>query len=321
MPSATPRLVTPLTELLGITAPILLAPMDETACGALAAAVSDAGGFGMIGGGYADPDWLAAELEVAAGSRVGVGFITFALDERPRALDVALAAAPPAIQLSFGDPRPYADRIHAAGARLICQVQSPDEIDAALEAGADVIVAQGRDAGGHGRFQRGTMGLVPSTVDRVAPVPVVAAGGIADGRGLAAALMLGAAGATMGTRFLASTAAWSNPTEAAALVATSAFDTVRSSVFDAVRGPAWPDGHDGRVIRNEMTQRWEQDRDVDALGDLYRASAPDDYGVRPLWAGEGLDLVTSIDDPSAIVARTVAEAVRCLSAGAGIVSS
>ena len=184
-------------------------------------------GLGLIGGGYVDPDWLSRELAVAGESRVGVGFITFALDRRPGALRLALDAHPPAIQLSFGDPRPYAEDIHNSGALLICQFQTSEEIVLAVAAGADAIIAQGQDAGGHGRCDRGTMGLVPSVVDMVAPLPVVAAGGIVDGRGLAAALMLGATGIAMGTRFLASTATLSNPAEAAALVAARSHDTVR----------------------------------------------------------------------------------------------
>jgi nitronate monooxygenase len=324
MPSHTERPIrinTALTTLLGIEHPILLAPMGDTAGGQLAAAVSEAGGFGLIGGGYADPRWLAAELDAAGDARVGVGFITFALDRRPGALDLALEAGARAIQLSFGDPRPHVERIRAAGALLICQVQSDSEVERAVEAGADVIVAQGRDAGGHGRPDRGTMGLIPSMVDRVAPIPVVAAGGIADGRGLAAALMLGAAGISMGTRFLASSAARSNPVESAALVASSAADTVRSPVFDVVRGPAWPDGHDGRALRNTLTDRWEHDPDRRVLEAMYQASEHVDYGVRPLWAGEGLDLITDIDDPRTIIDRTVHEAIGRLGSARSLLAT
>ncbi len=303
---------TPLTTLLGVRHPIMLAPMGDTAGGLLAAAVSAAGGFGLIGGGYADPQWLAAELAAAGDARVGVGFITFALDRRPDTLRMALTAHPVAIQLSFGDPRPYADAIHDAGALLICQVQSPAEIELAVAAGADAIIAQGQDAGGHGRPDRGTIGLIPSVVDSVAPVPVVAAGGIADGRGLAAALMLGAAGITMGTRFLASTAAQSSPAEAAALVAGRASDTVRTDVFDIVRGPHWPAGHDGRVVSNELTQQWAADPNVAEAEQRFRASAADDYAVRPLWAGQGLDMITSIESPAAIIADVIGQAVTCI---------
>src|SRR5690606_26359209 len=134
----------------------------------------EAGGLGLIGGGYADPAWLEQALSDAGGARVGVGFITFALAQRPDALSVALDAGVPVIQLSFGDPRPFSDQVHERGALLVCQVQSAEEVTAALDAQADVIVAQGQDAGGHGRPDRATMGLVPATVDQVAPTPVVA---------------------------------------------------------------------------------------------------------------------------------------------------
>jgi nitronate monooxygenase len=310
---------TPLTALLGIRHPILLAPMGDSAGGRLAAAVSGAGGFGLIGGGYANPAWLAMELAEAGDARVGVGFITFALAERPEALHLALEAGAPAIQLSFGDPRPFADVIHGSGALLICQVQSFEEVTLAISAGADVIVAQGQDAGGHGRPDRGTIGLVPSVVDRVAPLPVVAAGGLAEGRGLAAALMLGAAGVTMGTRFLASTESISNPAEAAGLVAGRSDDTVRTSVFDVIRGPVWPAGYDGRAVRNDLIDRWDDHLDEDAarrreLEAAYRASAVDDYSMRPLWAGEGLDLITGIEPAASIVWDVVNEAAHRITA-------
>lgn len=203
---------------------------------------------------------------------------------------------------------------------MICQVQSSEEIDLAVQAGADVIIAQGQDAGGHGRPDRGTMALIPSVVDRVAPVPVVAAGGIADGRGLAAAIMLGAAGVTMGTRFLASTAALSNPAEAAALLAARSDDTERTEVFDLVRGPAWPAGHDGRAVRNRLTEEWNARHDSLAAAEMFRTAAPTDYTVRPLWAGEGLDLIERIETPESILADAVTEAARMIVAAQRLVS-
>jgi nitronate monooxygenase len=308
VPATEAIISTPLTGLLGIRHPVMLAPMGDTAGGRLAAAVSGAGGLGMIGGGYADPAWLAVELGQAGGARVGVGFITFALAERPEALRLALEVGVPAIQLSFGDPRPYGDEIHARGALLVCQVQSTEDVNQAVAAGADVIVAQGRDAGGHGRPDRGTMGLIPSTVDRVAPIPVVAAGGMSDGRGLAAAVMLGAAGIAMGTRFLASSEARSNESEAAALLATGTEDTARTGIFDIVRGPSWPDGHDARAVRNEFVNRWKDHLDMDVAQRMYQGSAVDDYSIRALWAGEGLDLITSIESASSILLRVVTQA-------------
>src|SRR4051794_262576 len=194
---------TALTRLLGIQHPILLAPMGSAAGGKLAAAVTHAGGLGMLGSGYASEAAIRKELAEAGNARVGIGFILWALDKNPQALDVALDAKPAAVMLSFGDPAPYTGRIKAAGAKIVCQVQTLEQARQAADAGADVIIAQGRDAGGHSGMTRGTIGLVPAVVDAVGPIPVVAAGGIADGRGLAAALSLGAAGISMGTRFTA----------------------------------------------------------------------------------------------------------------------
>lgn len=318
-PEAGTTISTPLTELLGITHPILLAPMGDVAGGPLAAAVSNAGAFGLIGGGYGDPAWLEKELIEARGARVGVGFITFSIEPGSPALRLALEARPPAIQLSFGDPRPFADDIHAGGALLICQVQTRDEVTMAVAAGADLIVAQGQDAGGHGRPGRGTIGLVPSVVDRVAPVPVVAAGGLADGRGLAAALMLGAVGVTLGTRFFATVESISDDAADAALMASHAEDTVRTSVFEAIRGPAWPEGHDGRAVRNRLIDWWEDHGDADTAEQEpvkaeYHSTAEDDYSMRPLWAGEGVDLVRTIERAGDVVASVVAEAASQIKA-------
>jgi nitronate monooxygenase len=196
----------PLTALLGIRHPVLLAPMDVVSGARLTEAVSNAGGFGVLGGGYGERAWL--EREVAklklASAPFGIGFITWSLAKQPELLDVALNAQPRGIMLSFGDPTPFAPRIKTSGALLICQVQSEDMAEQALEAGADILIAQGTEAGGHGA-SRTTIDIVPSIVDLAAGrVPVVAAGGIADGRGLAAMMMLGAAGVLMGTRFYAS---------------------------------------------------------------------------------------------------------------------
>ena len=196
---------TPLTKLLGISHPILLAPMDLVSDAKLTAAVSAAGGFGILGGGYGDADWLARELDALgrSGARFGVGFITWSMAKQPKLLDLALERKPAAVMLSFGDPQPFADRIKRSGARLICQIQSVALAKEAVACGADVLVAQGTEGGGHGA-SRGVVSLVPEVVDAVGTkVPVVAAGGIADGRGLAAALMLGASGVLLGTRFYA----------------------------------------------------------------------------------------------------------------------
>jgi len=194
---------TPFTELFQVAHPLVLAPMGGVSGGALAAAVSEAGGLGLVGGGYGDPRWLERELQLVAGATGkpwGVGVITWAVGED--IVRLALSYRPAAVFLSFGDPAPFGALVKEAGIRLICQVQDVAGARQAAAAGADVIVAQGTEAGGHGS-RRATLPLVPAVADAVAPVPVLAAGGIADGRGVAAALMLGAQGAVLGTRFCA----------------------------------------------------------------------------------------------------------------------
>ncbi len=250
---------TRLTEKLGITHPVLLAPMDNIAGGRLAAALSDADGLGLIGGGYGDEDWLEREFAAAGNQRVGCGFITWSLAKKPHLLDLVLAHRPAAIMLSFGDPRPFASRIEAAETLLICQVQSRDDVLRALDCGSKIIVAQGTEAGGRGGG-RSTLSLVPAVVDLVArrapEAMVVAAGGIADGRGLAAALTLGAEGVLVGTRFYATVESLGHENARARILASSGEDTVRTSIFDTVRGYEWPGGITGRALRNDFAERW-----------------------------------------------------------------
>src|SRR5262249_36277050 len=149
--------------------PIMLAPMDVVAGARLTAAVSAAGSFGILGGGYGDKTWLEQETAKLrkCDAPFGIGFITWSLAIRPELLDVALNAKPRAIMLSFGDPRPFAPRIKAAGALLVCQVQTEDMAQQALEAGADILVAQGTEAAGHGA-SRSIIDIVPAIVDLVA---------------------------------------------------------------------------------------------------------------------------------------------------------
>jgi nitronate monooxygenase len=319
-----PVIETALTRLLGIEHPILLAPMGSAAGGRLAAAVTNAGGLGMVGSGYADADTIRKELAEAGNARVGVGFITWALEKNPSALDVALDARPAAVMLSFGDPAPFAGRIKDAGCRIICQVQTLVQAREAAASGADIIIAQGRDAGGHSGTTRGTMGLVPAVADAVAPIPVVAAGGIADGRGLAAALALGAAGISMGTRFTASRESlWDQSMKAAALAA-GGDQTEQTRVFDVVRGAPWPAIYPGRALRNEFSARWHGREEALAADrpkqeDAYLATAPDDFATRVVWAGEGVDLVDDIPAAAEIIERIIAQAVATLQQGAELV--
>lgn len=313
-------IATNLTQQLGIKHPVLLAPMGFVAGGALAAAVSAAGGFGMIGGGYADPDWLEREYTAAGHGRVGCGFITWALAEHPAALAVALQHQPAAIMLSFGDAAPFLPQIKRAGALAMCQVQSLAQARAVLRDGADIIVAQGTEAGGHGG-RRATLPLVPAVVDLVAGagrrVPVVAAGGITDGRGLAAALMLGADGVVMGTRFAVASESLAAPGAKARVVAASGDETLRTTVFDIARGYTWPQGYTGRAVRNRFADAWHGREDALARDEAARAryaeaAAQGDADLAVVFAGEGLDLVHAVEPAAAILARVIREAEAAL---------
>ena len=315
---------TALTRLLGIRHPILLAPMGSAAGGKLAAAVTHAGGLGLLGSGYADERAIRRELSEAGNARVGIGFILWALDKNPTALDVALDARPAAVMLSFGDPTPYTGRIKAAGARIFCQVQTLEQARQAAAAGADVIIAQGRDAGGHSGMTRGTIGLVPAVVDAVGPIPVVAAGGIADGRGLAAALSLGAAGVSMGTRFTATRESLWDQAMKEKAVASAGDQTAQTRVFDIVRGAAWPAIYPGRALRNDFFAEWHGKEEALAerqktAETAYLATASDDFAQRVVWAGEGVDLVRDIPSARDVIERIVDEAASVLQRGAAMV--
>src|SRR5215475_7210477 len=249
---------TPFTEAFSLRYPIALAPMGGSAGGALAAAVSNGGGLGLVGGGRGDPVWLDRELPAAAagtGKPWGVGFLSWAVDVGT--VERALAYQPRAVMLSFGDPRPLAEPIRRAGAALIIQVTDLDEARQAVDAGADVIVAQGTEAGGHGaRWGRSALPFVPVVADLAAPTPVLAAGGIADGRGVAAALVLGAAGALIGTRFQATPEALVDPSITKAIIEACGEDTERNTVLDIARGSSWPSEYSARTLRNWVVEQW-----------------------------------------------------------------
>ncbi len=311
---------TPLTELLDIEHPILLAPMANVSGGRLAAAVTAAGGLGMIGGGYGDADWVKREIEAAGNARVGIGFITWRLESRPELFEYALSRSPACVMLSFDDPDPYIPAIHQAGALAICQVQSVAGARQATGLGADMIVAQGAEAGGHGA-SRATMALVPAVVDAVAPVPVVAAGGIADGRGLAAALMLGAAGILVGSRFVASEESLAHDRAKAGAVAASGDATFRGSVFDVARGIDWPKPYTIRTLSNAYIEEWTgREAELRALGEEERArfleaSQSGDTATFPVIVGEAADLIRETVPAGEIIAAMARDAEALLAGG------
>jgi nitronate monooxygenase len=309
---------TAFTELLGITHPIALAPMGGSSGGALAAAVSNAGGLGLVGGGYGDRGWMERELEIVAGQTTkpwGVGFLSWAVS--PEVVERALEFGPDAVTLSFGDPVLLAAPVLESDALLIIQVTDLGEARQAAELGADVIVAQGTEAGGHGRQGRSTLSFVPAVVDLAGPVPVLAAGGIADGRGVAAALALGAAGALVGTRFQASSEALVDAAVAKAIVDGNGEDTERSRVLDVASGSSWPERYPGRALRNEFVKEWrgretELAQDEAARARYQEAAGRGDLSAAPVWASEAIDLITDIAPAADILARLAADAETAL---------
>lgn len=314
---------TPLTKRLGISHPILLAPMDVVADARLTAAVSAAGGLGILGGGYGDEQWLARELDLLANfqARFGVGFITWSMAKQPKLLDLVLERRPAAVMLSFGDPRTFVERIKRADAVVICQVQSIALAKEAAAAGADILVAQGTEAGGHGA-SRGLVTLVPELVDAIGTqIPVVASGGIADGRGLAAALMLGASGVLMGTRFYATPEAAGPDAAKNRIRAATGDDTLRSIVFDISRRNVWPAPFTGRCLRNEHLERWygrevELMRHLDEESTRYVAARMDgNFDIAAVIAGESAGLVREIVSAREVVNRIVRDASTLLARG------
>lgn len=314
-------ITTALTDLLRIPHPVLLAPMDLVSDARLTKAVSSAGGLGLLGGGYGDEQWLARELDLMAesGTRYGVGFITWSMARNPRLLDLALERKPAAVMLSFGDVRPFVDPIKRAGALLICQIQSLTMAREAVDCGADILVAQGTEAGGHG-VSRGLMTLLPEVVDAAGDkVPVVAAGGIADGRGLAAALMLGASGVLMGTRFYATQEAASVQAAKERVCAATGDDTLRSIVFDISRRNVWPAPFTGRCLRNAHLDRWFG-REIELLrhqemeaARYAQARTAGDFEIAAVIAGEASGLIHDIPSARHVIDSIVRDASTLLS--------
>lgn len=252
---------TRLTKKFKLEWPIISAPMALASGGKLASEVTRGGGLGLIGGGYGDHDFNEHAWKDAGNSPVGIGFITWSLEKQPELLDKALARNPKIVMLSFGDPGLFADKIKNAGVALMCQCQTINHVNQALDAGADIIVAQGSEAGGHGA-KRGTLALVPEVADLLgtqAPQTLLlAAGGIGDGRGIAASLMLGADGVLVGSRYWATREALVNENFQKAAMRATGDDTIQTSIPDIARNLSWPAGFKIRVMKNKLMQEFHE---------------------------------------------------------------
>ena len=307
---------TPICDLLSIDVPIGNAGMaGGTAAAPLAAAVSRAGGLGGLGGIYREgPDRLRSEIAAvrAATQRpFSVNLWCFLLDSAPVFLDVCIEEHVPSVTLSFGAPGDHARRARDAGLKVIHQVQTVAGARAAVSAGVDAIIAQGGEAGGH-TGSVATMALVPQVVDLAGDIPVLAAGGIADGRGLVAALALGAQGVIMGTRFVAAIEAGASDRHRQRILGASADDTVYTDVFDIVDGIRWPDGISGRTIRSAFTDEWHgREDELLANREAIRAesNAPEEHDA---YAGQAAGLVRDVRPAAQIMADVMEEAAGVL---------
>jgi enoyl-[acyl-carrier protein] reductase II len=308
-------------QLFGIDAPILQAAIWPATVPELVAAVSEAGALGSIGAVFGSADHVSGQIErvrdLTARPFV-VNHVVPLLDED--AFAATLEARPAAVSFALGDPGDLVERVHAVGVKVIHQVHTVGQARQAAELGVDVVIAQGSEAGGQGMSAGvGALALIPQVVDAVAPLPVLAAGGVADGRGLAAALVLGATGANVGTRFLASDEAGVDPAWKRRIVEIESEEAVRFEAWGAIM-PVAPGGYDvvPRVIRTEFVDRWEQ-RPAEAgeRAEALRAEILDTvqqgraHELTP-FTGQTAGLIDEVLPAREIVRRLVAEADEAL---------
>ncbi|GAC1444108.1 MAG: nitronate monooxygenase [Mycobacteriales bacterium] len=286
-----------LTERFGVTIPVVAAPMAGVSTGRLAEAVSAAGGLGMIGvGPTSTPERLREQCAVARGAgRFGVGLMAWALAKDDAVVDVVAAQTPTLVSVSYGPYERWIEPLRAAGIVVATQVGTLDEARTAEQAGVDVLVARGGEGGGHGRAAVGTLPLLQSVLEAV-QLPVLAAGGIGTARGLAAVLAAGAAGAWVGTAFLACTEAATSPAARQRLFAAQDTETAYGRVFDVGQRLAWPPEYGGRALRNAYFERWvgredELAADDAAAAELRAARQRGDFDVACVYAGQGVGLL------------------------------
>ena len=325
---------TGLTGLLGIDLPIVQAPVGGATSPELAAAVSNAGGLGTLALSLQSPEAVRRLIRATRDLTERPFGVNLILEwHQEERLDACLREGVELVSFFWGDPAPHVEATHAAGARVAHTVASAEEALSAVEAGVDVVVAQGWEAGGHVRGEVTTLSLVPRVADAVSPVPVVAAGGIADGRGLAAVLALGAAGAWVGTRFLLAEEAAIPPAYRDALARAVETDTVYSRVFDK----GWEDAPH-RALRNSTLEAWDRSGrpprggrpgegdvvarfadggPIERYSDVHPAEGiTGELEALALYAGQGVGLLSGVLPAHEIVEGMAEEAVRILERGA-----
>jgi NAD(P)H-dependent flavin oxidoreductase YrpB (nitropropane dioxygenase family) len=315
---------TPVCDFLDIEHPIALGGMGSATNPQLVSAVSRAGGLGALGCHYLTPEQIGTStgaIRKETNKAFGLNFLLFDIHEDGFA--EALRLRPAVMQFAWARPeqdmKPYFDRAHDAGCKITYMAGTVSEAQRAAAAGADIIVAQGSEGGGHVGWM-GSMPLIPMVVDAVAPIPVLAAGGFADGRGLVAALALGAQGILLGTRFLATIESPLHPNFKQAIVDSDGHDTQLSEIPDLAAGQVWP-GAMTRSRRNRFIERWagrewalRQNR-VEAIKRLQAARQAGDVEEGPLSMGQDAGLIHDIPAAGEIVARIAKQAEDILARG------
>ena len=304
------------TDLLGLDYPVMSAPMSNHSGGQLAAAVSLAGGLGTFGGtNDFGPEWLReqiAHVRSQTGRPFGVGFISQLIEYNTANIEIALEERAPVFIFSFADPDPWVRRARDAGAVTICQVQSLELAQQSVDAGADVLLAQGNEAGGH----TGEINLLPllvNLVERYPHLPVLAAGGITTGRALAGVMGAGAEGASLGTAMLTTPEAVEVPeTFKERIILSDGQDSTFTRLYDLLGARPWPEGIAGRVYRNRLVREWDG-RDAEVLArreelasDVAAARANGDTELSAVYMGQGAGHITAIR-PAAEVLRDICD--------------
>lgn len=343
---------TTLCELFGIDVPIFNVGFGQSATPELAAAVSNAGGCGVLGfsGGGMPPQEIRARIDRTrtltdrpfGGNVIIAPLSSSTASEEDRAavrarITAAIDARIPILVLFWGDPAPFIAAAHANGTKVVVQVGSPEEAAAAARSGVDAVIAQGVEAGGHVRATESIWTVLPRVVEAAGPVPVLAAGGIGDGRGIARALKLGAQGVSLGTRFVASSEAWVHERHKQRLVEAGVADTIFGTVFTV----GWPDAPH-RALRNKTVREWEaagrppigaRPGEGEVIGTRHEGWGDFPfyrYGVgmvtptfegdldhAVMWAGESVSAVTDVRPAADIVRDLAREAEAALAMSYG----
>ena len=296
----------------GLQVPIVNAPMGGVAGGQLATAVTAAGGLGMVGmGSVATRELLRTQLQQVHG-RIGIGLVDWVMQNEAGLLEDALAARPALLSVSFGTDWSWVAKAHDAGITTATQVYDGLGARQAADAGVDIVVARGSEGGGHGDAKLATLPLLDTVLDAVT-VPVLAGGGVASARSLAAVLAAGASGAWVGTRLAACVESLANADSRRALIAARATDTAVTRIFDVAQGRPWPAHYPSRVLANDFVARWTGDEealadDRPARDELAASIAAADYRIAPITAGQSVGMIS--DDAS------VGEVIEQMCAGA-----